>query len=298
MSSQLKIAGILAAAAIALTAAAQTNSTVSTPSASAPPGGSRAEKIVKAIKNPAPWFSWGADLRIRNESMNNNITLMNSQPPGAPPHDQDYFRFRERIWFSVLPATNVSMNARFSGEQREWMQPSVSAQYGARSGLEERYGIMDNAYVKWSNIGDVPLTLSVGRQDVQFGEPMNWWLVGDGTPNDGSWTFFLDSARVTYDAKGLHTKFDAVYLYQDARPDAWMPTLGESGDNTPKPYNLTEQNEEGVILYLSNQSVQNLQLDGYFIYKHDSKEFSNGDNADIYTIGSKVSGTPTPNWAY
>ena len=25
---------------------------------------------------------------------------------------------------------------------------------------------------------------------------------------------------------------------------------------------------------------------------------SNGDNADIYTVGSKISGTPTPHWAY
>ena len=300
MSTLLKAIGISTTAVIALTAAAQTNlpPTAPTAAATAPPAASRAEKMIKGIKNPAPWFSWGADLRFRNESMNNNITLMDSQAAGAPPHDQDYFRFRERIWFSVLPATNVSVNTRFSGEQREWMQPSVSSQYGSRSGLEERYGILDNAYAKWSNIGDVPLTLSVGRQDVQFGEPMNWWLVGDGTPNDGSWTFFLDSARIGYDAKELKTKLDVVYIYQSARPDAWMPTLGESGDNMPKPYNLAEQNEEGLIVYLSNKSVKNLQLDGYFIYKHDSKEFSNGDNADIYTIGSKISGTPTPNWAW
>jgi hypothetical protein len=44
--------------------------------------------------------------------------------------------------------------------------------------------------------------------------------------------------------------------------------------------------------------VENLQLDSYFIYKHDMKEFSNGDNADIYTVGSKISGTPTPHLAY
>jgi hypothetical protein len=137
---------------------------------------------------------------------------------------------------------------------------------------------------------------------------MNWWLVGDGTPNDGSWTFFLDSIRVNFDAKEIKTKFDVVYIYQNARPDAWIPTLGRSTDNYPvpnpsptgasSPYNLTEQNEEGVILYLSNKSVENVQLDGYFIYKHDMKEFSNGDNADIYTVGSKISGTPAPHWAY
>jgi len=144
----------------------------------------------------------------------------------------------------------------------------------------------------------VPLTLSAGRQDVQFGEPLNWWLVADGTPGDGSWTFFLDSIRAGFDAKGIKTKFDVVYIYQNSKPDQVIPTLGQSSDNKPTPYYLTEQDEQGVIFYFSNKSVDNLQVDGYFIYKRDDKQLANGDNADIYTIGSKISGTPTPHWAY
>jgi hypothetical protein len=283
--------GIAVFAATSAITHAQTAAT--TPAAPAAPP-SAFEDFVKQAKNPTDWLTWGADVRFRNEYANNNITLNE----GAARHEQDYFRFRERIWASAMPVTNVSVNARFSGEQREWMKPSSSSQYGPRSGLEERYGILDNAYVKWSNIGGVPLSISAGRQDVQFGEPMNWWLVGDGTPNDGSWTFFLDSIRAAYDAKDIQTKVDVVYIYQNARPDEWIPTLGESGDNIPVPYNLTEQNEQGVILYLSNKSVKDMQIDGYFIYKRDAKEYSNGDNADIYTLGAKISGTPATNWAY
>jgi hypothetical protein len=268
---------------------AQTNATP--PAAPAPTAYDQWEK---GAKNPTDWFTWGGDVRFRNEYYNNAATLND----GAARHEQDYFRFRERIWFSVMPLTNLSVNARFAGEQREWMKPSSSAQFGPRTGFEERYGILDNAYVKWSNIGGVPLSLSAGRQDVQFGDYMNWWLVGDGTPNDGSWTFFLDSIRATYDAKEIKTKVDVVYIYQNAKPDEWIPTLGRSGDSGPAPYNLTEQNEQGVILYLSNKSVENMQLDGYFIYKRDSKEYSNGDNADIYTLGAKISGTPAPHLAY
>jgi hypothetical protein len=312
LNTKLKLTLGLAALA-ATTALAQTQTAASTGAASAPPAGvqpatpvaatqaappatafDQFDQWTKDMKNPVPWFSWGADVRLRNEYMDNNIFLNNS----APLHEQDYFRFRERIWASVMPVTNVSVNARFSGEQREWMKPAAAGQYAGREGLEERYGILDNAYVKWSNIGGVPLSISAGRQDVQFGEPMNWWLVADGTPNDGSWTMFLDSIRVNYDAKNIKTKVDAVYIYQNARPDAWMPTLGESGDHTPVPYNLTEQNEQGVILYLSNTSVENMQLDGYFIYKRDDKAYSNGDNADIYTLGGKISGTPAPHLAY
>ena len=252
------------------------------------------DKWAQEMKNPMPWLTWGADVRLRNEYMNNLITLND----GVNRHEQDYFRFRERIWASVMPVTNLSVNARFSGEEREWMKPAYKGEYRYRSGFEERYGILDNAYVKWSNIGGVPLTLSAGRQDVQFGEFMNWWLVGDGTPNDGSWTFFLDSIRAAYDAKDIQTKVDVVYIYQNAKPDEWIPTLGRSSVNAPAPYNLTEQNEQGVILYLSNKSVKDMQIDGYFIYKRDNQEYANGDSADIYTLGAKISGTPVPHLAY
>jgi hypothetical protein len=261
------------------------------------------EDLVKQAKNPTDWLNVGAELRLRNEYVNNAATLSDD----AARHEQDYFRFRERLWASVMPVTNLSVNARLAAEQREWMKPSNAGQYGPRSGFEERYGILDNAYLKWNNIMDQPLSLSAGRQDISLGDPDDCWLVMDGTPGDGSWTFFLDSIRATYELKDVKTKFDVIYIYQNALPDEWMPTIGESSDNklpsgTAKPYYLTEQNEQGVIVYLSNKSVKNAQIDGYFIYKRDSRThtdlISNGDNADIYTIGSKITGSPAEHLSY
>ena len=113
-----------------------------------------------------------------------------------------------------------------------------------------------------------------------------------------SWT----ASGHVYELKNVQTKIDLIYIYQNARPDEWIPTIGESSDNTSplgkKPYYLTEQNEQGMILYLSNKSVKDMQIDGYFIYKHDDKQYANGDNGDIYTIGSKITGTPAEHWSY
>jgi hypothetical protein len=214
-----------------------------------------------------------------------------------------------------MPVTNVSVNARLAAEEREWMKPANASQYYAnagppivsRSGFEERYGILDNAYLKWNNILDQPLTLSAGRQDIALGDPDDWWLVMDGTPGDGSWTFFFDSIRTAYELKDIKTKLDVIYIHQNALPDEWIPTIGESSGNTlpsgtAKPYYLTEQNEQGVIVYLSNKSVKNAQIDGYFIYKGDRRTdtslIKNGDNADIYTFGAKITGTPADHWSY
>jgi len=308
MKTLLKSAVCLAALTTTLTVAlAQTAQPAAQASTQPAPQQSAFEQFAKDVKNPTPWLTWGGDVRLRNEYLNNAITL----DDGALRHEQDYFRFRERIWTTITPVTNLTLNARLAAEQREWMKPTYASQYFvsstvSRSGLEERYGILDNANLKWNNAFNLPLTITAGRQDIMFGDPLNWWLVADGTPGDGSWTFFLDSIRLTFDAKDIKTKFDLVYIYQNALPDEWIPTIGRSGGNTRpngsvKPYYLTEQNEQGVIFYVSNKSLKNTQVDGYFIYKRDSRELpllTIGDNADIYTLGAKITGQPTPHWAY
>ena len=267
--------------------------------APAPKPGS-VEAAIAEIKNPVEWLTWGGDLRLRNEYFNNALTLSKA----VVRYEQDYFRFRERLWLALQPVTNLTLAARLTGEQREWMRPAFAKQFGYEQGGEDRFGILDNAYLKWSNVFDQPLTLTAGRQDIQLGDPLNWWLVMDGTPYDGSWTFFFDSVRGTYTLSEIQTKFDFIYIYQNALADEWIPTIGQSGNNRhpsaavpgSAPYWLTEQTEQGAIVYLTNKSLKNTEINGYFIYKGDNRVhpdiLANGDDADIFTIGGKVTGTP------
>ena len=241
-----------------------------------------------AVPAPAPWFSWGGDLRLRNEYFNSALTLNAT----SPLHEQDYFRIRARLWSSATVAPDLTFNLRLAAEPRLWEDSSYAKQHPG-TGLEDRYGLIDTCNLKLTHAFGLPLTITAGRQDVQFGDALNWWLVGDGTPGDGSWSTFLDSVRASLDVPGIKTKLDAVYIYQHARPDSWLPIVGREST-----YGLSEQNERGVILYASNKSLPNTQADGYFIYKKDDQVFSNGDNADIYTLGAKLSGTPEPHWQY
>jgi hypothetical protein len=311
MNSTLSKAAGLAALLVTMTAAhAQTNANAAatagpsktTPAAasttSPPPPPSMFDKFASEAKNPVSWMTWGADMRVRNEYFDNIFQVNNSDPL----HEQDVIRYRGRLWASFFPFQDLSLNTRLSAEPREWMKPAFAGTYRGQTGMEWRYGIVDNLNLKWSNAFTAPLTITAGRQDISFGDYWNWWLVADGTPGDGSWAFFLDSIRLNYDAKDINTKFDVVYIYQNARPDEWLPTLGRSYDMY-----LTEQNEQGVILYGSNKSIQNHQLDGYFIYKRDDRvfpysgapsAFSAGDNADIFTVGGRVVGNPWEHWQY
>jgi len=307
MSIQLKSATVIATAAITLTASAQTNApaTASTAAAAAPPQKSHTEDMIQEIKNPVPWLSWGGDFRVRNEYFNNALSLTTDSklsPLFAPVHEQDYFRYRGRLWVSLFPTNDLTLNVRLAAEPREFMKPSTMDTFYGHEGMQWRYGIFDNLNVRWKEPLNLPATLTVGRQDIFLGDG---WLVGDGTPEDGSFTSFLDSARFTYELKESHTTIDAIGLIQCARPDGWLPTIGASGSvpGDPEGLLLTDQNEKGAILWIANKSLPAANLDGYFIYKHDDRLNSGppasfGDNADIFTVGGRLSGLLADHWKY
>jgi hypothetical protein len=288
----------------AMSAITQAQTAVTTNPAASAATPSAFDEYVQQIKNPVDWFSWGADMRVRNEYFNNALSLGSgpSSGPFAPVHEQDYFRFRGRVWASFFPTNDLTVNVRLAAEPREFMKDSTMDTYFDKSGMQWRYGIIDALNVQWKEPLDLPATVTVGRQDINLGDN---WLFGDGTPEDGSFTSFLDSARVTVDLKEQHTTIDAIGIVQYARPDAWLPTIGPSttqGGN-PNAYLLTDQNEKGAVLYIANKSLPAANLDAFFIYKHDSaindapaSIFS--DNADIYTFGGRVSGLVAEHWDY
>ncbi|MGD0260058.1 MAG: alginate export family protein [Verrucomicrobiota bacterium] len=321
MTTKAQALTIIMLGATLAIAPAQTNQTTAAAPATVAPALSSTEQMIQDMKNPFPWLSWGADMRIRNEYFNNAFSLTADQnfPPGGPGtspfaavHSQDYFRFRGRLWTSITPVDGLSLNARLAAEPRDFMEKAFSDTYFEQSGMQWRYGIIDNLNVQWKEPVDLPVTLTVGRQDIFLGDG---WLVGDGTPEDGSFTYFLDSARATWELKDCHTTIDAIGIVQYARPDAWLPTLGPSSTvadtqaNPGPPYGhiepflLTDSNEKGAILWIANKSLPAANVDAFFLYKHDSaiNDFPASlftDNADIYTFGGRLSGALADHWKY
>jgi hypothetical protein len=307
MTTKAQAVTLITLGATLVIAPAQTTQPSATASAPPVPAPSAAEQMIKDMKNPVSWLSWGGDFRIRNEYFDNALTLTPQQAPdtkhpasGTNPtgalHEQDYFRIRGRVWASIKPFEDLSFNARLANESREWMKPAgYTLPFGGHSGLDLRDGIFDNLNVQWRNILNQPVTATVGRQDIFLGDG---WLVGDGTPFDGSWTYYLDSARVTIDLKDQHTTVDVIGIMQDGRDNGWLETV-----NANQYLFETEQNEKGAILWVANKSLPKANLDGYFIYKQD--DALNGiaakyhaDNANIYTLGGRVSGLLNAHWKY
>lgn len=224
-------------------------------------------------------FTYGGDLRLRNEYVNSASTLSDSIAFG----EQDYFRYRLRVWAAEQFTPSTGLYLRIAAEPRTWIREASSKTFSGK-GMEWKYALADALYLKWTGkAAGNPVTLTIGRQDIQIGDTGAWWLIAEGTPVDGSWTWFFDAARLNIDFKDAKTKLDIIFLQNQALPDQNLPILGRMGN-----YSLTEQRENGVILYATNNADEHIQIDTYFIYKGDRRVLATGNSADIYTGGMKL----------
>jgi hypothetical protein len=161
---------------------------------------------------------------------------------------------------------------------------------------------MDNLNLSMKNFLDLPATAIIGRQDIKLGEG---WLVFDGTPVDGSRTFYFDAARFTFDL-GEKTKLDTIYVSNMPKSDWWLKPINDRNKI------VTQEEEQGAIVYLTDKSNENMQVEGYFMFKNNNpvdniargfitsaaKLAQYSKKAEIYTFGGAISGRLSENWNY
>jgi len=247
------------------------------------------EQWCEDVKHPTDWLSWGLDARLR-ALYDKNISGLNDSDIG---NERVWQRYRTRVWATMTPMEDVEVNARLMWEFRNYCRPE------SMQDTDFDEALFDRLNVSWKNALDYPATLTVGRQDIIFG---NGWLVLEGTPLDDSRTIFFDAARLNYQLDEWDTTVDLIYIDQASASDRWL-----------KPFNdrergLTEQDERGAILYVTNNSLENTQWEAYYIWKHDMvpdvrpnannfpADWSN--ESDIHTVGARVAGECQENWKY
>jgi len=256
------------------------------------------DAFIEKTKNPFPGFNWGMDLRTRWEYLNNTSSLNKD----APNHETSYMRYRGRWWATAQPLLpldikDLEFHIKLTWEGRSWCEnEQITGWEQDRDQL-----LFDQLYVKYRKAFGLPLTITAGRQDLQMGDG---WLTGDGTPLDGSRTFFVDGVRFDYDIEAIKTSLSVMWFEVDAQWDHWFPRIA----NKQVPGLASEQDEEGVMVYASNKSLKNTQIDGYFFYKHNEAEWlhvknsgaerRSGTDAEIYTFGTRIAGDITSHWRY
>ena len=178
----------------------------------------------------------------------------------------------------------MDFNLRIVWEGRHFIAPDGMPDFDHSSVL------LDTLNLKLTRIAGSPLSMTIGRQDIILGDG---WLVIDGTTIDGSRTTFFDAVRMSLDIEQALTLVEVIYVDNHYDSDRWW---------APPPHadhqGLMEQNERGLILWATNRSLKNTEINGYYIYKANDRVLRGGDDGHIHTFGGRAAGDLSDHWKY
>jgi hypothetical protein len=215
----------------------------------------------------------------------------------------NWYQNRMRWWTKTKISDDIEFNLRFAWEFRVWDEPQRKR---TDQGTDFSEIAWDQFNLTVRNLFDMPLTMVAGRQDIRLGEG---WLIWDAGPLDAARTAYFDALRFTYKIPEKDTTIDMIYVENRSAEDAYLKPIND------RRRQITEQDERGVMLYVTDKSRPNLQLEGYFIFKNDNpvnfrptggvtgndawpKTWSK--KAEIYTFGGAISGPigHSEHWRY
>jgi hypothetical protein len=239
-------------------------------------------------------YKWGGAERIRHEYWR-NFKDMNTSLKDT----RNFFRLKTSLWGQADYGKDLSLYARLTNEFRAHTYfGGTSGSFPDKSASKKGYHfginevVFDNLYLDVKNFMDMPVDLRLGRQDL-LGTYGEGFLIMDGTPGDGSRTFYFNAAKATWRADEQNS-VDLIYINQP-RGEEFLPVINrtmlvqQSNTNLNKaPQNLSTTDEEAFVLYWKNKSTKDLMLEGYYIFKTEAEEGGSGLQAkkgEINTFG-------------
>lgn len=228
-------------------------------------------------------FTGGPYARIRYEYWRNLSDMESKDLSNEAKDNRSFFRFKVGAWGQADITDWLSAYIKLIDEFRTYTYyfQSTSKKKGLHFDINELY--FDNLYVDVKKVLNLPVDIRLGRQDLmgQYGES---FLIGDGTPGDGSRSFYFNAAKASWTVDRDNT-IDLIYI-NDPRDDTYLPVINEDKN----PFNLNTTAEQGAVLYWKNKElVKDMNLEGYYIYKREDDEYGSGAQAQkglINTFGS------------
>ncbi len=205
----------------------------------------------------------GGDFRLREEHFD-NIPII-ADPPGVTRGgENDYFRFRTRLWAEGDPMENVTLRARVANEFRYWNRPDMDDKPQRSSWDFPDEWVFDNLYLDVRDLLDKKLDLRIGRQDMIYGTGK---VILEGTPKDGSRTIYFNAAKAVW--KGIKdTSVDVFGIYNKSLDE--LAINDADRDLTGKTSANDDITESGGGVYVKNHTMKVMPWEAYYIYKNES----------------------------
>jgi hypothetical protein len=226
-------------------------------------------------------FYWDAHTRLRHEFWNNQEDLNDDL-------DDLYSFTRLKLFLGggFRPTKNTEIYVRLINESRFYGHKGNNDSIRTDHLFRPDYGyfniVIGQLYFKWKNIANDHLDITLGRQNLHnqgFGDQ---WLIGDGTPLDGSKTFYYNAFRLTYRFSQF-SSIDLVGLASFA--DDPIDLYNYRGKTIT---NITD--EQGGWIWYKNRFSLRFPFHAYYIFKHENGGggFQRQEPSSIHTLGIQV----------
>lgn len=226
-------------------------------------------------------FNIGADFRVRQEIMDNipgNPGSIYSLLPVKRSGNANHVRFRPRIWFE-LENGPFKLYTRFTDEFREHIVKNGVRKKDRSYNFPDEI-LLDNLYLEGKGLefdflrplGVEKVDFRVGRQDLINGAYSIFGLeriISEGTPLDGSRSFFADMVRSRFYFDETST-LDAFALYCNGQNNLRWGSP-QSKNRALNPLNMADTNEMdewgGGLVYSGIFGDDDLAFKAYSVFK-------------------------------
>jgi len=209
----------------------------------------------------------GIYLRLRQETWSNTDDLDNDN---ASSLDRNFFRLKTSLWYREDYSDTYDFFVKVTNEARYMMNTLRD-----ESPFEEDEIVFENLYASARDLFGV-LDLKVGRQDLLMTHGEGF-LIMDGTPLDGSRTYYFNAAKATI-RLGERSNVDLMFI-ADTETDRYLPSLYASEKRI-----LNSSDEQGIVVYGRTRIGDLLVLEPYFMNKKEER----ADSLDLNTIGARA----------
>jgi hypothetical protein len=199
--------------------------------------------FMRAEDKPAPRLKLIFVERFRFEAWDNAVNLDDTADDNFA-----YTRNRTTLGLDWRAAKNLEVLGKVTNEFRVYLAPKDRAFNGHEL-------FFDNLFVKWTIPGRLPFTVTAGRQDINLGEG---FVIADGTPGDGSRSYYFNALRVDADIAKDHKLI--FFLHAQKTTDRYLPVINERSQA------LAEQPEKALAFYYSG-AFGKAKLDVYAVRK-------------------------------
>lgn len=244
----------------------------------------------------------GGALRLRYEYWKNPFDMNN-----AAKDNRGMFRVKTSLWGKLglgevqvgetSIGEDVSVFLKLTNEFRAhtyYVKKVGGAVVKKRLNFDIDEGAVDNLYLDVKKFLGFDIDMRLGRQDF-LGTYGEGFVIMDGTPLDGSRTFYFNAAKVTWNVDAANS-VDFVYVVNH-RDDDFLPIINEG--KTPAALNFSD--EEAWWVYVKSRVNEDLYAEGYYIYKLEKLPSAvsaapAGDKTQLNTFGSFFKYSLSPEW--